>query len=208
MTRKQKYLGLIFDCSLSWAHHAAKVCSKMLYYLYLLSTHRHVIDYNLMKMLLESLVLSHLSYCVTVWGPSLGSVLSQRLQRMQNRAVRLCCNLRKYDHVSAFYHKLNWLPLSCFIQFKSLCLMYHHYHCFKCIPLEPPIVFGGTSFYSTRTPVHFANIPLFRLSFPQRFFRFKAIQWWNSLPPFVTAHIHSSFSVYVDALRQYCNSLH
>ena len=172
MTTKQKYLGLIFDCSLSWAHHVAKVCSKISYYLYLLSTYRHVIDYNLMKMLLESLVLSHLSYCVTVWGPSLGSILSQRLQRMQNRAVRLCCNLRKYDHVSAFYHKLNWLPLPCFIQFKSLCLMYHQYHYFKCIPLEPSIVFGGTSFYSTRTPVYFANIPLFRLSFPQRLFLF------------------------------------
>ena len=159
-------------------------------------------------MLLESLVLSHLSYCVTIWGPSLGSILSQRLQRMQNHAVRLCCNLQKYEHVSAFYHKLNWLPLPCFIQFKSLCLMYHHYHCFKCIPLEPSIVFGGTSFYSTRTPEYFANIPLFHLSFPQRFFRFKAIQWWNSLPPFVTAHINSPFSVYVDVLRQYCNSLH
>ena len=82
VTMKQKYLGLIFDCSLSWAHHVAKVCSKMSYYLYLLRTHRHVIDYNLMKMLLESLALSHLSYCVTVWGPSLGSILSQRLQRM------------------------------------------------------------------------------------------------------------------------------
>ena len=53
---KQKYLGLTFDCSLSWAHHVANVCSKMSYYLYLLSTHRHVIDYNLMKMLLESLI--------------------------------------------------------------------------------------------------------------------------------------------------------
>ena len=104
ITMKQKYLGLIFDCSLSWAHHVANACSKMSYYLYLLSTHHHVIDYNLMKMLLESLVLPHLSYCVTVWGPSLGSILLQRLQRMQNCAVRLCCiscNLRKCDHVSS-----------------------------------------------------------------------------------------------------------
>ena len=169
VTKKQKYLGLIFDCSLSWAHHVANVCSKMSYYLYLLGSHRHVIDYSLMKMLLESLVLSHLSYSVVVWGPSLGSTLLQRLQRMQNRAVRLCCNLRKYDHVSAFYHRLSWLPLPCFIQFRSLCLMYRQYHQFKCIPLEPPIVFGRTFSYSTRTPAYFANIPMFRLSFPQRF---------------------------------------
>ena len=207
VTEKQKYLGLIFDCNLSWTHHVAYVCSKMLYYLYLLSTHRHVIDYNLIKLLLESLVLSHLSYCVTVWGPSLRSNLLQRLQRMQNRAVRLCCNLRKYDHVSAFYHKLNWLPLPCFIQFKSLCLMYRQYHHFKCIPLEPPIIFGRTSLYCTRTPVYFATIPMFRSNFP-RFFRFKAIQWWNALPFSVTNYINSSFYEYVDALGRYCDSLH
>ena len=101
-------MGLIFDHSLSWAHHVVSVCSKMSYYLHLLSSRLHVIDYSLMKMLLESLVLSHLYYCVAVWGPSLGSALLQRLQRMQNRAVRLCCNLQKYDHVSAFYHRLGW----------------------------------------------------------------------------------------------------
>ena len=39
VTKKQKYLGLIFDCSLSWAHHVANVCSKMSYYLYLLGSH-------------------------------------------------------------------------------------------------------------------------------------------------------------------------
>ena len=155
------------------------MCVVKCHYLYLLGSHHHVIDYNLMKMLLESLVLSHLSYCVTVWGPSLGSTLLQRLQRMQNCAVRLCCSLQKYDHMSAFYHGLNWLPLPCFIQFRSLCLTYRQYHQFKCIPLEPPIVFGRTSSYCTRTPVYFANVPVSRLSFPRRFFRFKASQWWN-----------------------------
>ena len=112
-------------------------------------------------------------------------------------------NLRKYDHVSAFYHRLNWLPLPCFIQFRLLCLMYRQYH-FKCIPLEPPIVFGGTSPYCTRTPVYFANIPMFRLSFPQQFFRFRATQWWNSLPSSVTDCLNSPFHEYADALRQYC----
>ena len=173
VTEKQKYLGLIFDSTMSWTHHFANVCCKMSYYLCLLRSHRHVIDNSLMKMLLESLVLSHLSYCVTVWGASLGSTLLQRLQRMQNRAVRLCYDLRKYDHVSGFYHRLQWLPLPYFIQFKSLCLMYHQYHQVKCIPLEPPIVFGGTTSYSTRTPVYFANIPMLRLCFTQRFFVIK-----------------------------------
>ena len=120
VTEKQKYLGLIFDTTMSWSHHVSNVCSKMSYYLCLLRSHRHVIDNSLMKMLLESLALSHLSYCVTVWGPSLANTLSQRLQWMQNRGVQLRCGLRKYDHVTEFYHRLQWLPLPCFIQFSQI----------------------------------------------------------------------------------------
>ena len=139
----------------------------MSYYLCLLRFHRDVIENSLMKMLLESLVLSHLSDCVTVWGPSLANTL---LQRMQICAVQLCCGLRKYDHVTEFYHRLRWLPLPCFIQFKSLCLIYHQYHQFRCILLDPSICFGGSSAYCTSTPTYFANIPMFRLSYTQRFF--------------------------------------
>ena len=64
-----------FDCNLSWAHYVTSVCSKMSYYLYLLSSHRHSIDYiySLMKMLLESrpgVVSSSISLC-----SSLGSLI-------------------------------------------------------------------------------------------------------------------------------------
>ena len=37
VTEKLKNLGLIFDCSLSWAHHVASVCSKISYNLYIAS---------------------------------------------------------------------------------------------------------------------------------------------------------------------------
>ena len=37
VTEKQKYLGLIFDSTMSWTHHVANVCRKMLYYLLLRS---------------------------------------------------------------------------------------------------------------------------------------------------------------------------
>ena len=55
-----------------------------------------------MKLLLDSLVLSHIYY-VPVWRPSLSSQLSSRLKRMQNRAVRLAFSLKRYDHVSDYY---------------------------------------------------------------------------------------------------------
>ena len=90
VTEKQTYLGLVFDCNLSWCHHVANICKKMSYYLYLISSHRHVLSFQLLKMLSESLVLSHLTYCIAVWGPSLTHAYLLHLQHMQNRAVRLC----------------------------------------------------------------------------------------------------------------------
>ena len=69
-------------------------------------------------------------------------------------------------HMHLYSQNIIVTPQPQLIQFRLLCLMYHQYHQFKCIPLEPP---GGTSFYSTRTPAYFANTPMFRLSFPQFF---------------------------------------
>ena len=95
----------------------------------------------------------------------------------------------------AFYHKLNWLPLPCFIQ---LCAMYHQYHKFKYILLKRPIIFSGTSYY-TRTPLYFANISMSRLNFT-RFFIL--------MPHNGGIHYHllwlsisHPFYVYVDALK-------
>ena len=85
--------------------------------------------------------------------------------------------------------------------------MYHQYHHFKCIQLEPPIIFGEISPYCARTTVYFATIPMFCSSFP-RFFCLKATQWWDSLPFSVNNYMNSSFYEYVDALGRYCDSLH
>ena len=168
---KQRYLGLIFDECLAWSHHVSKVCKSMSYYLYLLLKHRHVIKEDLWKTLTESLVLSHSLYCLPVWGPSLSHYYSlQRLQRMHNRAVRLCKSLHKYDHVSHHYQSLNWLPFELLVQHRSLCAMNKLFK-FQCIPLDPPIVFGRIHSHQTRTRVFFAQPVRCRFSFTQRYFR-------------------------------------
>ena len=121
---QQKYLGLVFDSQLSWSSHVSGVCKKMSYYLYLLNSHRHVLGDAIMKLLLDSLVLSHIHYALPVWGPPLSAQLLCRLKRMLNRAVRLAFSLQKFDHVSCYYTKLHWLPLDQLIECRSLCSMY------------------------------------------------------------------------------------
>ena len=52
-----------------------------------------------LKVLVQSLVLSHLRYAVPVWGPSLSHDLQSRLEKTFNRAVRVIYGLRKFDYV-------------------------------------------------------------------------------------------------------------
>ena len=179
---KQKYLGITFDSKLSWIHQVSEICSKMSYYLNLISSHKYCLSADLIKLLIESLVFPHLNYCLPVWGPLLTQQLSQRLERMQNRAVRLCKHLSKFNHVSKYYRQLKWLPFKELVQLHSMRLMYCQYHHAKCIPLLPPIKFGPHHSHDTRTAAHFANSKRFRLTFSQNFFRFTASQWWNNLP--------------------------
>ena len=147
----------------------------------MLSKHRHVIKEDLLKTLTENLVLSHLTYSLPVWGPSLSKYSLQRIKYLQNRAVRLCRGLHKYDHVSHHYCSLNWLPFESLVQYRSLCAMYKLYRV-QHLPLQPPIVFGCTHLHNTRTKLHFAQPAYCHLSFALRHFRFKSISWWNSLP--------------------------
>ena len=88
--------------------------------------------------------------------------------------------------MSVFYHRLQWLPLPYFIQFRSL---YHQYHQQVSHLNHLHMIFGWTS-YCTRTPPHFANIPTF-FSSTQHFF-----------------HFSCQFYEFVVALKQYCDSLY
>ena len=124
---------------------------------YVISKHRHVLSSNLMKLLIDPLVFSHLNYSLSVWGPSLQQNQLQQLKRMQNQAVRLCRNLKKYDHITEHYRILRWLPLECLIQYQCLCVMSRQYYGHCCIALCPPLKFGQSHWYGTRAMSTFAH---------------------------------------------------
>ena len=178
---RHKYLGVFFDPQLRWDVHVNNVCKKMSYYLYLVSYHRRQLPSHVLKMLMDSLVLSQF-YALPVWGPSLGTAAMSRLQRLCNRAVRVTCGLRKYDHVSAARYSLGWLPFDLLIQYHALALMYRLYISDNCVRLDPPLHFGSNHTYDTRLSSHFCNIFRYSTAFGQKFFRSKAVMWWNSLP--------------------------
>ena len=70
----QKYLGITVDDSLQWAHHTSVICKQLSFYLF---CHRLDLPNAVIKMLVDSLVLSHINYALPAWGPTLSSALIQ-----------------------------------------------------------------------------------------------------------------------------------
>ena len=105
------------------------------------------------------------------------------LQRIQNRAVRMTCGLRKYDHVSQYRANLGWLPMSEFVKYRTILTMFGQHYLGEGILLQPPIDFGRKHSYRTRCSPWFADIFRFKKNFSQHFFWHQATVWWNSLPP-------------------------
>ena len=136
----QKYLSIVFDDKLQWSPHIDKVCKSMsLFVHYWLTLYFFK---STSKMSVESLVLSRMRYTISMRGPALQQRHILCLQQMQNRGVRLSCDLKKYDHVSSHRLDLRWLSVQDQIKQSTLSYMYHQCHYQSCLKLNPPIQFG------------------------------------------------------------------
>ena len=107
-----------------------------------IASHRKALPSEVIKMLIDSLVLSRFTYALPVWGPMLSKFQLNRLQHLHNWGVCITASLRKYDHVSYHRYQLNWLSLPSLIEYRSLCVMHKIYRDTN-VPLTPPIVFGS-----------------------------------------------------------------
>ena len=72
---------------------------------------------------MNAFVTSGLDFCNSLLYGLKGNQL-QKLQRVQNVAARVICNISRYVHISPSLYKPHWLPVSYQIQFKILLLVY------------------------------------------------------------------------------------
>ena len=73
---------------LSWEAHISEVVSKVAKVLAALRRLRPICPQSTLVAIYKSLILPHLDYCSAVWG-CIGNGLSQKLEKLQNRAARI-----------------------------------------------------------------------------------------------------------------------
>ena len=110
-SRKVKYLGVLVDEGLTWADDVEAVRKKCLGGLAKLRRLRDALSAALKKNIYNALVLPHLDYCCVLWQEC-RIQLQQRVERIQNYAMRLICSKPPRTPSEKRRSDMNWMPLS------------------------------------------------------------------------------------------------
>ena len=78
----------MIDDTLCWSAQVEKITKKVNSGLSIIRRLRDIVDYNTLITVYKSIIQPHFDYFSQVWG-CLGKVLSDKLQRLQNRAFRI-----------------------------------------------------------------------------------------------------------------------
>ena len=95
-----KSLGMMIDETLTWHSHVDLITKKVNKGFHVLRRLREFADLKTLVMVYKTLSQPHFDYCLQIWG-CLGVTLQNKLQRLQNRAVRTItkrgCDYRSAD---------------------------------------------------------------------------------------------------------------
>ena len=120
---KVKNLGVYLDHNLTMDNRVDSICKFCYWQIRNIGKIRRYISDDACKTLIHALVTSKLDYCnALLYG--LPHKLTDRLQRVQNRAARLVSRTRRHEHITPVLRDLHWLPIHCRSNYKILLYTY------------------------------------------------------------------------------------
>ena len=176
-----KNLGVVFDRHLTWDPHVSALVKKCNGILIGLSHVRHQIPPVLLPTLVNALVLSHVRYCLAVFGNGSEKNI-QRLQKIINFALRVVSGRHKFDHISDVREELGWPTARQLYEIHSLNFL----HKIRCtgepLALSSQLqVNSALRSRSTRQDTDLA-LPRARTEAGRRRLLFSTVQLYNRLP--------------------------
>ena len=106
-----KFLGVYIQENLKWNIHTNYIANKISKNNGILARLKKQIPKSYLKIIFNSLLMSHLLYGITVWGGSPKNCLD-RLIKLQKKAVRHVCNVKYNHHTDPLFHQLKCLKLN------------------------------------------------------------------------------------------------
>ena len=119
-TSRVKNPGCWFDGQLKMDTQINSICKTALFHLYNIRRIRKFLNFECTKILVKT---SRLDFCNSLLYGLPNNQL-HKLQRIQNAAARLICNVGRFEHITPSLYRLHWLPINYRIQFKILLFVY------------------------------------------------------------------------------------
>ena len=104
-----KYLGMTLDSSLNFKQHLSNVTRTVSHKLFILSRLRKYLSEKAALLIYKTMVLPYMDYVDVVFHKATGANL-ERLQRIQNRALKICLNLGRREETERI-HRQAQVPL-------------------------------------------------------------------------------------------------
>ena len=182
-----KSLGLIIDNRLSWSNHVNDLCKKVTSAIGALRRIRPLISQSTAVLIYNSLIQPHFDYCSLVWD-SFSDQLSDKLQKLQNRAARVILKANYGTSWSLLLDILKWDILVIRRKMHKVLMM------FKSMNEQAPAYLQNlfherSTDYDLRNSFHKLTLHRPRTNYLKRSFSYSGALLWNSLPENVRAII-------------------
>ena len=180
-----KSLGVHIDQNLSWSKHLNETAKIVSSGIGALKRLRPFICEDTAMLLYRALIEPYFDHCCPVWD-GLSNELADKLQKLQNRAIRVITKSDHYSSATALLGELGWDNLCTRRKKQKLKLM------FKTLNGQSPEYLKGlfmpfSTDYGLRNIDNKLALPKPRTDFLKRSFCYSGAQLWNSLPSNVRA---------------------
>jgi hypothetical protein len=122
-----RVLGTMFDSNMKMESQVSAICRSSWFHLHVISKLRRSLSQKTCKKLMHAFVTSRIDMCNSLLT-SISKKDILRLQRIQNAAARITCQLSKQEHISATPQSLHWLRIPQRITYKVALLVFKVLH--------------------------------------------------------------------------------
>ena len=177
-----KSLGVYVDQNINWECHIENVSKKIACAIGAIKRIRHLTPLNVLVNVYNSLIQPHFDYCNVVWG-TCNKGLSEKLQRLQNRAARILMSASYDSNLDDLFRALGWRRLYYRRLEQKSILMYKTLHGMTPDYLRSRFVYrDNVSAYRLRNTENKLVLPQPRTDYLKRSFLYSGAQLWNNLP--------------------------